>query len=139
MTEWPWPDDRFPERPRDQPPDWPLSSEYTSRGAERARPFIERCAECWTFAKTMPTMPHWYIVRGKSPLDHHEFDEFVRTIRRCGYRRRYARMGTALTYVNVDGYRYWTMGEPVPQTTIINRTTVEMTWYPPPKDEPADE
>jgi hypothetical protein len=41
--------------------------------------------------------------------------------------------------LNVDGHRYWTMGEPVPQTNIINRTTVEMTWYPPPKDEPEDE
>jgi hypothetical protein len=41
--------------------------------------------------------------------------------------------------MNVDGYRYWTMGELVPQTTIINRTKVEMTWYPPPSDEPADE
>jgi hypothetical protein len=100
---------------------------------------IERCEEYWTFAKTMPTMRHWYIVRGKSPLDHHEFDEFVRIIRLCGYRRNYAQMRTALTYMNVDGYRYWTMGEPVPQTTIINRTKVEMTWYPPPKGKATDE
>jgi hypothetical protein len=47
-------------------------------------------------------------------------------------------MKTALTYVNVDGYRYWTMGEPIPQTTIINRTSVEMTWYPPRNDAPGD-
>jgi hypothetical protein len=137
MSESPWPEEQIPARPLDEPPDWPLASEHTSPGAEGARRFIERCEGYWTFAKTMPTMPHWYIVRGRSPLDHDDYDEFVRIIRTCGYRRHYAQMKTALTYMNVDGYRYWTMGEPIPQTTIINRTTVAMTWYPPPNDPAA--
>jgi hypothetical protein len=36
-----------------------------------------------------------------------------------GYDGKFGRR--AFRYVNVDGYRYWTMGAPAGETTVINR------------------
>jgi hypothetical protein len=86
----------------------------------RLRSFIDRAQ--WTYAKTMPDQPHEYAVRAKCVKDgitEDEFEQVVQMIRTHGYRRR--RGKSYYTYVNVDGRRYWTMGWPVNQTTIINR------------------
>ena len=77
--------------------------------------FIARAP--WRFAKTMPDQPHEYTVRGET-LDQH-FDWFVLYIRDHGYKAEYR--GRSYIYLGVGAWRYWTMGEPVASTTVINR------------------
>jgi integrase len=82
--------------------------------------FIE--SNAWRFAKTMAHMPHSYVVKEKC-RDPREFERFVMHIRRHGYRQRFGR--AYYTYLDhpVDGvvHQFWTMGEPLDQTIIINR------------------
>lgn len=73
--------------------------------------------ECWTFAKTMPQWPHWYLVRAN--CDDDTFSKFVSFIYTNGHVR--AWHDREFTYLDIDDYSYWTMGNPVDQTTIINR------------------
>ena len=87
---------------------------------DTVRAFIAKAP--WTFAKTMPENPHDYTVRGQTPDD--EFEQVVQLIRDHGYKRRFGR--TTYTYLDVDGWRHWTMGAPLEQTTIINRAIVEV-------------
>ena len=71
----------------------------------------------WRFAKTMPDQPHEYTVRGETPEQ--DFEWFVLYIREHGHRANYD--DKSYTYLEVDGYKYWTMGAPVAATTIVNR------------------
>jgi hypothetical protein len=81
--------------------------------------FIESIT--WTFAKTMPEWPHSYIVRSK--VDDNLFVKLVEHIRKFGYEGSFYQ--TKLIYFEEDGLIYWTMGNPVEETTIINRTAKE--------------
>lgn len=78
----------------------------------------------------MSQMPHEYTVRGETADK--EFDWFVLYIREHGYRAKYGSRN--YTYLEVDGWRYWTMGAPLEATTIINRAelppTGSATWIP---------
>jgi hypothetical protein len=71
----------------------------------------------WRFAKTMPESPHWYVVRNEC-LDL-EFTEFAMHIRLHGIERLWG--NRSYIYLDIDGYSYWTMGNPIEETTIINR------------------
>ena len=85
------------------------------------REFI--AASHWTFAKTMPHIPHEYTLRRRSP-DESMFERFVMLIREYGYTREWK--GTPRRYFHLDGWKYWTMGAPLKQTVLINRArTVE--------------
>lgn len=75
----------------------------------------------WTFAKTMPEWPEEYIVRDR--VDGRLFEALVRHIRAHGFGGRF--YGRALTYFAEAGFLYWTMGQPVEETTIINRCREE--------------
>lgn len=85
----------------------------------------------WQFAKTMPQWPHEYTVRQwREDLDD-RFTAFVVLIRAEGVVKpwpadvvdpRYHH-----TYLAVDGWDYWTMGEPVSATTVINRALLDPT------------
>ena len=79
----------------------------------------------WQFAKTMPQWPHEYTVRAWRPDLEQEFFEFVALIRRDGVVKPWPRDAVVprhrLTYLELDGSEYWTMGEPIPETTVINR------------------
>lgn len=81
--------------------------------------FIRRAP--WRFAETMPHVPHEYTVRGQT-LDA-DFELFVRHVREHGYRASFG--GRVYTYLEIDGWKYWTMGAPPAETTIINRAKVE--------------
>jgi hypothetical protein len=87
--------------------------------SERIKTFIDNTS--WTFAKTMPEWPHEYIVREK--VDESLFVEMVIHIREIGFQSFFYQ--TLLTYFEEDGLLYWTMGEPLNKTTIINRCKVE--------------
>lgn len=81
-------------------------------------------AQTWTFAKTMPHNPHEYSVR-KNWANDDDFVFVVQYIRDNGYTGQFE--GRTYTYLNVNGYFYWTMGASInkadgsPLTIIINR------------------
>lgn len=92
----------------------------------------------WTFAKTYAaTWPHEYIVRTR--VDESLFVQMVEHIRTHGYVGNFYRM--SITYYDEGGLTYWTMGEPIEKTTVINRCPKESTYevrlkngtLPPPK------
>ena len=72
----------------------------------------------WTFAKTMARIPHEYNLKEKS-TDPEMFERFVMFIRRNGYEGRFFRR--TYIYFDVGQYQYWTMGDPLHTTTLINR------------------
>ena len=77
--------------------------------------------EKWTYAKTMPEWPHEYIVRER--VDEQLFVETVLHIRKFGYEGKF--YSRTIIYFDQDGFTYWTMGAPVEETIIINRTQTE--------------
>ena len=84
---------------------------------ERLREMIARCQ--WTFAKTMPFAPHEYIVKDRCPLSKDEFEYFVNMQREHGVKERWGKYNNP--YLYIDDYKYWTMGAPIEDTTVINR------------------
>jgi len=78
----------------------------------------------WIYAKTYPKWPHEYIVREK--VDGKLFIEFAEFIRKNGYPGRFYKM--EITYYDFNKYTYWTMGEPLEVTNIINRCLKENTY-----------
>ena len=71
------------------------------------------------------TAPHEYTVR-TWVLDERgsaDFDQFVILIRRFGYADFYYQIRHL--YWAVDEFKYWTMGWPVSETTVINRARVD--------------
>jgi hypothetical protein len=78
-------------------------------------------AGTWTFASSMPWIPHFYVVRGKT-LPYNLFVKLAIWVRHYGYD---ANHGYGLhRYLDVDGLRYWTMGAPLDETTILNRARI---------------
>ena len=78
----------------------------------------------WTFAKTMPEWPHEYIVRDR--VDENLFMMLVQHIRSQGYEAKFYE--ETYTYYDHSGMVYWTMGEPLGETTVINRCREEDTY-----------
>jgi hypothetical protein len=83
----------------------------------------------------MPWIPHWYVVRDRD-VDRETFREMVRVIwahGRAGHwgtqpRKTYLEDGQVvdgLIYYQAGEWRYWTMGYPIGEETIINREQVE--------------
>ena len=75
----------------------------------------------WTFAKTMPEWPHEYLIRDR--VDRVLFEALARHIHQHGIEQSFYQR--VLTYLAEDGLLYWTMGEPIEETTIINRCKEE--------------
>src|SRR5262245_51194085 len=79
----------------------------------------------WTFAKTYAaTWPHEYIVRHR--VDEALFLKLVVHIRSNGYEGRFYRR--RITYFDEEGLVYWTMGEPIGETTVVNRCHKDQTY-----------
>lgn len=79
----------------------------------------------WTFAKTFAdTWPHEYLVREK--VDENFFVKMVMHIREHGYVGKF--YSRAITYFDDGGLVYWTMGNPIERTTIINRCKKESSY-----------
>ena len=81
----------------------------------------------WQFAKTMPQWPHEYTVRDWRPDLDEDFARMVELIRQEGVVKPWPRDSKSprnrLPYLEIDGWEYWSMGDPVPETTVINRAT----------------
>jgi hypothetical protein len=83
---------------------------------DEIRTFID--AHEWTFAKTMPQIPHWYMLKRKARSEE-DFAAFVQEIRFRGVARQFG--SKSFTYLDLDGWTYWTMGAPIEETILINR------------------
>ena len=87
--------------------------------------FIE--GSVWTFAKTMKDAPHEYTLKdpaSRAPaLIPELFTKAVAFIREHGEKRKHGR--AKYVYLEVGDWRYWTMGCPVHQTTLINRASID--------------
>ena len=60
----------------------------------------------WIFARTMPGIPHYYIVKDDLSNDDKKlFDEFDEYIKMNGYSREF--YSKKYIYVNIDDYKYW--------------------------------
>lgn len=73
----------------------------------------------WIFAKTMPWLPHWYTLR--SEWDDALFVEVVTAMRRDGVDELYGKQKKRHRVFLLNGYKYWTMENPVEKTLLINR------------------
>jgi len=89
---------------------------------ENLRLMISRCT--WTFAKSMPFAPHEYIVKDRCQLTPDEFEQFVNMQREYGVKERWGKYNNS--YLYIDDYKYWTMGAPIEETTVINRAKVNV-------------
>lgn len=74
----------------------------------------------WICAKTYSdTAPHEYCLKDNTKYKK-EFEEAVIFIRENGIKEYFYKK--EFIYFYCDGYKYWTMGAPVNETILINRT-----------------
>ena len=71
----------------------------------------------WTFAKTMPQIPHEYIVTEHYPNKSKEINDFIAHINSHGYTKSF--YGKEYKYLEIDGYKYWVI------ENIINRAKIK--------------
>ena len=70
--------------------------------------------QTWTFAKTMPEIPHYYIIRDTLPDDDRKrFDTFAEYIKENGYPDTFD--SKEYTYLKLSNYKYWVIDN------ILNR------------------
>jgi hypothetical protein len=87
-----------------------------------AREFISRCS--FTYAKTVPTAPHWYCpIASLDESRQRDFDRFVALIDEHGYRGRF--LSTTYRYLNIEGWRYWRSPAYYSPGWMINRADNE--------------
>ena len=72
----------------------------------------------------MPFAPHEYIVKDKCSLSEEEFEYFVNMQRQHGVKEQWGKYNNP--YLYIDDYKYWTMGAPIEETTVINRAKVHV-------------
>ena len=70
----------------------------------------------------MPHIPHFYTLRVKAAHDE-DFIQLVECIRSYGYDESWGRM--VLRYLDLDGWKYWTMGARVESTSLVNRARLD--------------
>ena len=75
----------------------------------------------WVFAKTMPETPHFYTLK-RTWEDKKQFESVVVYIRKHGIKEEFA--GKQYTYLYLGNFKYWTMGEAIKDTILINRVTI---------------
>lgn len=81
----------------------------------------------WAYAKTMPRAPHCYLLR-KRATDDRMFNLFVLFIREFGYDQFYGK--TRMRYSDFEDMRYWTMGDLLEGTILINQARIYRPPYP---------
>jgi hypothetical protein len=94
---------------------------FTPLTPEEVRRFIK--AWRWIYAKTMPQCPHFYALRKEARRDEN-FRRFIKQIRMFGYDWQWHH--TRHRYLDVDGWKYWTMGYQIESTILINRAKIEV-------------
>jgi hypothetical protein len=75
----------------------------------------------WRVAKSGP--PHEYTIRDWRPEADEDFARVAAGIREFGYSQAF--FENTYTYFDLDGLKYWTMENPLTETTVLNRDPVE--------------
>lgn len=75
----------------------------------------------WVFARTMPEIPHWYVVR--RPGNEAVYLRLFKAIREHGQDRQFGRWRNRYLLLD-DGYKYWAMTTRENASKIINRDRV---------------
>jgi hypothetical protein len=82
----------------------------------------------WRFAKTMPTCPHWYVMKQWNPGRGADFMELVRRIFDEGRDEQWA-VGTpserTVRYYYSGKYKYRVMDPTIEATDLINRARID--------------
>jgi len=86
----------------------------------------------WTFAKTYAqSAPHWYVVKGRTPvLTHDDFERAVRVTRTFGEPGKFYARTNLYLFTRDRRLWFWTMGDPIEETTIINVATTDRVYGP---------
>ena len=90
----------------------------SSEFADWMRSYRDSCR--WQAAKSGP--PHEYTIRDRRPEADEDFERAAAGIREFGYSRAFYR--NLYTYFDLDGLKYWTMGDPLAETTVLNRDPI---------------
>jgi hypothetical protein len=83
----------------------------------------------WIFAKTMPTIPHFYVVRGRKGCAEEDWDAMATYIREHGYRAQWTAPNGKLminTYLELGKWKYWVILPVINRERIENSTTVRL-------------
>lgn len=73
----------------------------------------------WTFAKTMASIPHWYLVKEELPEKHQKFFEKISgIIKEQGYSKNFYMV--TYYYINIGEYKYWAIENILNRTKILN-------------------
>ena len=104
----------------------PANREAQAREPERFDPvaFVEE--HVWTFAKTMPHIPHEYVVRGKNGCAEGDWDAFAAYIKEHGYKARWtAPSGRHMdnVYLELGEWKFWVIFPVINRERIENSTT----------------
>ena len=75
----------------------------------------------WQAAKSGP--PHEYTIRDWRPEADEDFVRAAAGIREFGYEQAF--YGDTYTYFDLDGLKYWTMGDSFAETTVLNRDPIQ--------------
>lgn len=87
---------------------------------EELKEFIDSMT--WTFAKTMPNNPHWYIIQKKmaTPKDKKMFHKLAEYIFKSSVKRSFGKR--VYKYFLFNDRKYWSMGKGPEDTGLINMT-----------------
>ena len=81
----------------------------------------------WQIGKADPT--HEYTIRNWLPEGVDDFVRAVEVVRELGEPALFE--SRTYVYLRVDAMKYWTMGEPISDTTVVNRAEVTGLLYGP--------
>lgn len=74
----------------------------------------------WRFAKTMPEIPHEYIVTDDYPEKSKEINAFIAEIKQNGYTKEF--YGKEYKYLEITGYKYWVIENIINREKIAKKT-----------------
>lgn len=86
---------------------------------ERLRRLIRQNRWMWAASEQYRACPHSYVVRRTANMTNDDWVFFVESQREFGIHEKFGSYN--FPYLHIDGYKYWTMGAPIPETIIINR------------------
>lgn len=72
----------------------------------------------WKFAKTMPEIPHEYIVIDDYPEKSDSIREFIQEIENDGYTSSF--FDKEYKYFDINGYKYWVIGNIINRAKLTN-------------------
>jgi hypothetical protein len=85
------------------------------------REFIEK--RRWQFARTQPWNPHQYTIKLWLPEEMDDFYRFATLIATQGFTAPWGKR--SWPYLDIDEHTYYTFGDPLNTTSVINRKLVE--------------